>query len=124
MLSQHLITKPIFDALFENYDLAKNNDVARVMQKMIDTLDAHSLDKETEKLEGFYANVRLRVEGIDNATGKQRVITELYEHFFSKASTCFIQRDMLAYFIFWNWYFSPCLIETWHSLKCFSSSSR
>jgi predicted helicase len=85
MLSQHLITKPIFDALFENYDLAKNNDVARVMQKMIDTLDAHALDKETEKLEGFYANVRLRVEGIDNATGKQRVITELYEHFFSKA---------------------------------------
>ena len=85
MLSQHLITKPIFDALFENYDLAKNNDVARVMQTMIDTLDAHALDKETEKLEGFYANVRLRVEGIDNATGKQRVITELYEHFFSKA---------------------------------------
>ena len=85
MLSQHLITKPIFDALFENYDLAKNNDVARVMQKMIDTLNAHSLDKETEKLEGFYANVRLRVEGIDNAAGKQRVITELYEHFFSKA---------------------------------------
>lgn len=85
MLSQHLITKPIFDALFENYDLAKNNDVARVMQKMIDTLDTHALDKETEKLEGFYANVRLRVEGIDNATGKQRVITELYEHFFSKA---------------------------------------
>ena len=85
MLSQHLITKPIFDALFENYDLAKNNDVARVMQKMIDTLDAHALDKETEKLEGFYANVRLRVEGIDNAAGKQRVITELYEHFFSKA---------------------------------------
>jgi predicted helicase len=85
MLSQHLITKPIFDALFENYDLAKNNDVARVMQTMIDTLDAHALDKETEKLEGFYANVRLRVEGIDNATGRQRVITELYEHFFSKA---------------------------------------
>jgi predicted helicase len=85
MLSQHLITKPIFDALFDNYDLAKSNDVARVMQKMIDTLDAHSLDKETEKLEGFYANVRLRVEGIDNAAGKQRVITELYEHFFSKA---------------------------------------
>jgi predicted helicase len=85
MLSQHLITKPIFDALFENYDLSKNNDVARVMQKMIDTLDAHALDKETEKLEGFYANVRLRVEGIDNAAGRQRVITELYEHFFSKA---------------------------------------
>lgn len=85
MLSQHLITKPIFDALFENYDLAKNNDVARVMQTMIDTLEAHALDKETEKLEGFYANVRLRVEGIDNAAGKQRVITELYEHFFSKA---------------------------------------
>lgn len=85
MLSQHLITKPIFDTLFDEYDFSTSNPVSKAMQAMIDRLDEHSLDKETESLEGFYDSVRLRVEGIDNAAGKQRIITELYEGFFSKA---------------------------------------
>jgi predicted helicase len=85
MLSQHLITKPIFDALFTEFEFAESNAVSRVMQTMVDHLSRHSLDKESEPLEGFYESVRLRVEGIDNAAGKQRIITELYEGFFSKA---------------------------------------
>jgi predicted helicase len=85
MLSQHLITKPVFDALFTEFDFSSSNPVSQVMQNMIDLLDKHSLNKETETLEKFYDSVRLRVEGIDNAAGKQRIITELYEGFFSKA---------------------------------------
>jgi len=85
MLSQHLITKPVFNTLFTDYDFTANNPVSTAMQNMIDRLDDHSLEKETESLEGFYDSVRLRVEGIDNAAGKQRIITELYEGFFSKA---------------------------------------
>ncbi len=85
MLSQHLITKPIFDVLFEDYDFSASNPISLTMQKMTDLLEEHSLNKETENLEGFYNSVRLRVEGIDNAAGKQRIITELYEGFFSKA---------------------------------------
>ena len=52
---------------------------------MIDLLDTHSLEKETEELQGFYDSVKLRVEGIDNAAGKQKIVTELYEGFFEKA---------------------------------------
>ena len=85
MLSQHLITKPVFKTLFTDYDFTANNPVSQVMQNMIDRLDDHTLEKETESLEGFYDSVRLRVEGIDNAAGKQRIITELYEGFFSNA---------------------------------------
>lgn len=85
MLSQHLITKPVFDALFEGYDFTATNPVARVMQRMVTTLEGANLDSETEKLEGFYASVRERASGIDNAAGKQRVITELYEKFFRLA---------------------------------------
>lgn len=85
MLSQHLITKPVFDALFEGYDFAANNPVSQVMQKMIDTLEGNNLDSETSSLEGFYASVRRRATGIDNAAGKQQIITELYENFFTKA---------------------------------------
>ncbi|WP_454778744.1 DEAD/DEAH box helicase [Georgenia muralis] len=85
MLSQHLITKPVFDALFEGYSFAEHNPVSRVMQTMIDALHEQNLDTETEALEGFYESVRLRAAGVDNAAGKQKIITELYESFFKNA---------------------------------------
>jgi predicted helicase len=85
MLSQHLITKPVFDVLFEDYSFAQHNPVSQVMQNMADVLDAHSLEAETERLKGFYDSVRIRAEGIDNAEGRQKIITELYEKFFKLA---------------------------------------
>ncbi|MGH3692582.1 MAG: DEAD/DEAH box helicase [Pseudonocardiaceae bacterium] len=85
MLSQHLITKPVFDALFEGYSFAEHNPVSQVMQGMLDALDEQNLDRETETLEKFYDSVRVRAEGIDNVEGKQKIITELYEKFFKIA---------------------------------------
>lgn len=85
MLSQHLITKPVFDALFEGYDFAANNPVSLVMQEMINTLQGNNLQAETASLEGFYKSVAERAAGIDNPEGKQRIITELYENFFKQA---------------------------------------
>lgn len=85
MLSQHLVTKPVFDAVFDGYDFAAENPVAQVMGRMLRVLDGSNLEAETEELEGFYESVRERCAGIDNAAGKQRVITELYEKFFSLA---------------------------------------
>ncbi len=85
MLSQHLITRPVFDALFEGYSFAEHNPVSQVMQGMLDVLDEQKLDRETETLEKFYDSVRVRAEGIDNAEGKQKIITELYEKFFKIA---------------------------------------
>lgn len=87
MLSQHLVTKPVFDAVFDGYDFAASNPVAQAMGRMLKILDGSNLEAETEELEGFYASVRERCAGIDNAAGKQRVITELYEKFFSLAFT-------------------------------------
>ena len=85
MLSQHLVTKPVFDAVFDGYDFAAENPVAQVMGRMLRVLEGSNLEAETEELEGFYESVRERCAGIDNAAGKQRVITELYEKFFSLA---------------------------------------
>ncbi len=87
MLSQHLVTKPVFDAVFDGYDFAAENPVAQVMGRMLRVLDGSDLEAETEELEVFYESVRERCTGIDNAAGKQRVITELYERFFSLAFT-------------------------------------
>ena len=85
MLSQHLITKPVFDALFGGQDFTENNPVSRVMQLMVDELEGYGLQAETAELAGFYDSVRRRVEGIDNAEGKQHVVVELYERFFKVA---------------------------------------
>ena len=85
MLAQHLITKPVFDALFEGYSFAEHNPVSRVMEDMLAALDEQNLEKEQQSLEQFYASVRVRAEGIDNAEGKQQIITELYEKFFKIA---------------------------------------
>jgi predicted helicase len=85
MLAQHLITKPVFDALFGSYEFSEHNPVSQTMQRMLDELDDQALGKEAETLESFYASVRARAEGVDNHEGRQAVITELYERFFKKA---------------------------------------
>ena len=85
MLAQHLITRPVFDALFAGYDFAAHNPVAQTMERMLAALDEHSLDSENETLEKFYDSVRERVRGIDNAEGRQRIIIELYDTFFATA---------------------------------------
>lgn len=85
MLSQHLITKPVFDALFEGYHFTKRNPVSVAMQMMLDLLEGQALEKETQSLEGFYESVKERAQGIDNAAGKQRIIVELYDKFFRTA---------------------------------------
>ena len=85
MLSQHVITRPVFDALFEGYEFAEHNPVSQTMQRMLDALGSEALDKETETLENFYESVRKRASGVDSDEGRQRIITELYERFFKNA---------------------------------------
>jgi len=85
MLSQHLITKPVFDALFEHDSFAAHNPVSITMQRMVDALAGHGLDAETAKLDRFYESVRKRASQIETAAGRQTVIHELYEQFFKKA---------------------------------------
>ncbi|SHG99447.1 Predicted helicase [Chryseolinea serpens] len=85
MLAQHLITKPVFDALFDKYSFASNNPVSLAMQKVLDVLQEHSLDKEADTLEKFYHSVKMRAEGIKDASAKQKIVVELYDNFFRNA---------------------------------------
>ncbi|MFB7821731.1 DEAD/DEAH box helicase [Streptomyces hydrogenans] len=85
MLAQHIVTKPVFDALFKDYAFAEHNPVSKAMQSMLNILDDQGLDAEAKTLEGFYQSVRVRAEGIDNHEGRQRVIVELYDKFFKTA---------------------------------------
>lgn len=85
MLAQHLITKPVFDALFADYSFAQHNPMSVAMQGVLDALHEHHIDKEADTLQRFYDSVKLRAEGIDNAAGKQKIVVELYNNFFQKA---------------------------------------
>ncbi|MGW7263520.1 DEAD/DEAH box helicase [Streptomyces sp. NPDC054842] len=85
MLAQHIVTKPVFDALFKDYGFAEHNPVSRAMQGMLDILDDQGLDAEAKTLESFYHSVKVRAQDIDNHEGRQRVIVELYDKFFKTA---------------------------------------
>ncbi|MEE6684181.1 helicase-related protein [Limosilactobacillus fermentum] len=83
MLAQHLITEPIFNALFGDYDFVKNNVVSKSLNEVITTFKIFGFEKEQEQLRPFYESVKLRASGIDNAAGKQKLIVTLYDKFFS-----------------------------------------
>lgn len=97
MLSQHIITKPVFDALFENYSFVQNNPMSQSMQKMLDLLEDGNFEKETETLQKFYESVKRKASGIDNAEGKQRIIVDLYDKFFKTAFPKMVEKLGIVY---------------------------
>ena len=97
MLSQHLITRPVFDALFANYAFTRHNPVSIAMQTMLDTLEDQALEKETASLAKFYDSVRTKATGIDNLKAKQDIVIELYDKFFRTAFPKMAERLGIVY---------------------------
>lgn len=97
MLAQHLITKPVFDALFADYSFASHNPMSKAMQAVLDVLHEQNLGKEADTLQAFYDSVKLRAEGIDSAQGKQKIIVELYDKFFRNAFPKMTERLGIVY---------------------------
>ena len=98
MLAQHFIAKPVFDALFENYSFVDSNPVSKSMKNLLDLMQDDAFDKEQQAvMERFYKSVKERCEGIDNASGKQRVIIELYDKFFKKALAKTVEKLGIVY---------------------------
>ena len=86
LLAQHLVTKPIFDALFSEFEFTKHNPVSQAMEGMVRTLRFdHGTDSETKELADFYQSVKRRVQYVDTAEKKQRIIADLYQEFFRTA---------------------------------------
>ncbi len=85
MMARHLLTRPVFEALFEHYDFAGGNPVARALDALRQDFGEFGLENETRDLAGFYESVRLRARGLDNPEARQRVLMELYEKFFATA---------------------------------------
>lgn len=97
MLAQHMILRPVFDALFEQYQFVKNNAVSVSMEKMLQILSDEAFEKDTEILNNFYDNVKANVGTLDNLAAKQTVIKNLYEQFFKGAFPTTVEQLGIVY---------------------------
>lgn len=97
MLAQHLITKPVFDALFDDYNFTEHNPISQAMQGILEALQEKNISKEADTLQQFYESVKMRAEGIDSAEGKQKIVLELYDKFFRNAFPRMTERLGIVY---------------------------
>ena len=97
MLAQHMITRPVFDALFKEYQFVNNNAVSRSMQDMLEVLESEGMEMDTAVLDKFYMSVRNNVSNIDNLEGKQTIIKNLYEKFFKGAFPLTVEKLGIVY---------------------------
>ena len=97
MLAQHLITRPVFDALFEDHTFVEQNPISKAMTDVLSVIDEAGVSREAENLEGFYASVRRRASGITDPQARQKLIVELYDKFFRGAFPLTTQKLGIVY---------------------------
>ncbi len=82
MITSHIITKPIFDALFG--DNIKNP-IAKALDKMIQKLSTLGLEGETKDLKNLYESVKTEAVHAKSQKSQQELIKNLYNTFFKEA---------------------------------------
>lgn len=97
MLAQHIITRPVFEALFEGYSFTRNNPVSKAMQQVIEVMDDHEVGSETDDLEKFYKHVTDRVSYAKSDKSRQEIIRNLYDTFFGNAFPRMAERLGIVY---------------------------
>ena len=84
-LAQHIITKPVFDALFKGYSFSEKNAISRSMNAVTRELQNRGIDSELKTLEDFYQDVASRANDINTLEGRQNIMETLYSEFFQGA---------------------------------------
>ncbi len=85
MLAQHMVTRPVFEALHGDAKFVDQNPISRGMQLVLDVLKPANIEVEAESLGEFYASVARRARAARTRGARQRIITELYDKFFRNA---------------------------------------
>lgn len=82
MITSHIITKPIFDALFgDNIQ----NPIAKALDKMVEKLSTLGLEGETKDLKNLYESVKTEAAHAKSQKSQQELIKNLYNTFFKEA---------------------------------------
>ncbi len=82
MITSHIITKPIFDAIFG--DNIKNP-IAKALDKMVEKLSTLGLQGETKDLKNLYESVKTEAMHAKSQKSQQELIKNLYNTFFKVA---------------------------------------
>ncbi|WQT57074.1 DEAD/DEAH box helicase [Helicobacter pylori] len=82
MITSHVITKPIFDAIFG--DNIKNP-IAKALDKMVLKLSSLGLEGETKDLKNLYESVKTEAARAKSQKSQQELIKNLYNTFFKEA---------------------------------------
>ncbi len=82
MITSHIITKPIFDAIFG--DNIKNP-IAKALDKMVLKLSDLGLEGETKDLKNLYESVKTEALHAKSQKSQQELIKNLYNTFFKEA---------------------------------------
>ncbi|GAA9410617.1 hypothetical protein TH0821_11470 [Helicobacter pylori] len=82
MITSHIITKPIFDAIFG--DNIKNP-IAKALDKMVEKLSTLGLQGETKDLKNLYESVKTEAVHAKSQKSQQELIKNLYNTFFKEA---------------------------------------
>ncbi len=82
MITSHIITKPIFDAIFG--DNIKNP-IAKALDKMVQKLSTLGLEGETKDLKNLYESVKTEATHAKSQKSQQELIKNLYNTFFKEA---------------------------------------
>ncbi len=82
MITSHIITKPIFDAIFG--DNIKNP-IAKALDKMVEKLSTLGLQGETKDLRNLYESVKTEAMHAKSQKSQQELIKNLYNTFFKVA---------------------------------------
>ncbi|MEJ8596106.1 DEAD/DEAH box helicase, partial [Helicobacter pylori] len=82
MITSHIITKPIFDAVFG--DNIKNP-IAKALDKMVQKLSTLGLEGETKDLKNLYESVKTEALRAKSPKSQQELIKNLYNTFFKEA---------------------------------------
>lgn len=87
MIAQHMITMPVFDALFGDFEFASSNPVSVAIDGFLSALEGHRIEEasDAEVLDDVYASVRRRAAMVRTDTARQQLIRDLYEQFFKVA---------------------------------------
>ncbi len=97
MLAQHIITRPVFDTLFQGNRFTTENAVSKAMETVLSQIYDHKIDTETRTLEKFYDSVKRRSADIITSRGRQTLILELYDRFFRNAFPLMTQKLGIVY---------------------------
>jgi predicted helicase len=97
MLAQHIITKPVFDTLFEGHKFTSDNAISKAMETVIHQIYKHNIEAESESLSKFYDSVKRRAADIVTTKGRQKLVLELYDRFFRNAFPSTTQKLGIVY---------------------------